>query len=209
MKRTSIIRRPFVHRMYNVTIILIGLNLFVFLLQYLSPRLNQQISIYLGLIPDLVITRGFFWQVFTYMFVHGSMLHILFNMLALFIFGMQLERQMGSSEFLLLYLFCGIGTGLISLLLGINVVGASGAIYGLLLAFATYFPRSRILIFYVMPVPAPIAVGIFVVLSIVFQITGTMGGVAHWGHLAGIVLAYLYFLVRMGINPIREFLDSR
>ena len=110
------------------------------------------------------------------MFVHGSFFHIFFNMLGLFIFGTQLEKRMGSSEFLLLYLFTGLGTGLFALLLGMNVVGASGAIYALLLAFAVYFPDARIIIWFV-PMRAPIAVLVFTGLSLVFHFTGFMGGI--------------------------------
>jgi membrane associated rhomboid family serine protease len=143
------------------------------------------------------------------MFVHGSFGHILFNMLGLFIFGPQLERQMGSTEFLVLYLFTGIGTGFFSFLMGTNVVGASGAIYGLLLAFATYFPDARIFIWGILPLRAPIAVILFAGLSLFFHFSGVMGGVAHLAHLAGIVLAYFYFVVRLGINPIRVFTGRR
>ena len=121
----------------------------------------------------------------------------------------QLERHMGSTEFLALYLFTGIGTGLFSLLLGTAVVGASGAIYGLLLAFATYFPHARIYIMGILPIRAPIAVLVFAGLSIFFQFSGLIGGVAHLAHLAGIVLAFLYFVVRLGINPIRVFMERR
>ena len=204
MQRSSLIRRPFAYRYYNVTLILLALNVLIFIAQYLIPGATS----YLGLIPYIVLSRGYIWQVVTYMFVHGSYLHILFNMLGLFIFGMQLERQMGSSEFLFYYLFAGIGTGIVSLVFGMNVIGASGAVYALLLAFATYFPRTRLLVFYVLPLPAPLAVAIFTVMSLIFQFTGIMGGVSHIGHLAGIVLGFLYFIVRLGINPIRVFLGK-
>ena len=143
------------------------------------------------------------------MFVHGSFYHILFNMLGLFLFGTQLERRMGSTEFLLLYMLTGVGTGLVSLALGMSVVGASGAIYALLLAFATYFPDARIFFFGFIPMRAPIAVIVFAVLSLVFHFTGLMGGVAHLAHLSGIVLGYLYFVIRIGMNPIRQFIDRR
>ncbi len=198
-------QRPFSHRFYNVTIALIVLNLFVFLLNYLVRSSYN----YLALHPRAVIELGYYWQVVTYMFVHGGFSHILFNMLGLFIFGIQLERHMGSTEFLVLYLFTGIGTGLFSLLVGTAVVGASGAIYGLLLAFATYFPHAKIYIMGILPVRAPIAVLVFVGLSIFFQFSGLIGGVAHLAHLAGVVLAFLYFVARLGINPIRVFMGRR
>ncbi len=215
MSNLGIIRKPFRYRFYNATLVLIGLNVLVFVIglfwKIYIPSLGAFIpgtDLYFGLRPQLVLQAGYVWQVLTYMFVHGSFFHIFFNMLGLFIFGTQLEKRMGSSEFLLLYLFTGLGTGLFALLLGMNVVGASGAIYALLLAFAVYFPDARIIIWFV-PMRAPIAVLVFTGLSLVFHFTGFMGGISHLGHLAGIVLSYLYFLVRIGINPIRHFLDRR
>jgi membrane associated rhomboid family serine protease len=214
MNRQSLLRRPFTYRFYNVTFVLIALNIVVFILgQFWKVRLSigsiPGTDLYLALIPQLVLKEGYVWQIFTYMFVHDGYWHILFNMLVLFMFGVQLERRMGSSEFLLLYLVTGVGTGLVALAFGTSVVGASGALFGLLLAFATYFPDARVVIFFMIPVRAPIAVLIFVVLSLIFQFTGAFGRISHLGHLAGIVLAYLYFLVRLGINPIRQFLDRR
>jgi len=202
MNSSNPLQRPFSYRFYNATIVLIVINVAVYLLNMAAPRSQ----VYLALIPQLVLRRGYFWQIVTYMFVHGGTMHILFNMLGLFIFGIQLERKMGSNEFLLFYMITGIGTGFFSLLLGINVVGASGAIYGLLLAFATYFPNSRIFIFGLLPLPAPFAVVLFAALSLFYQFTGTMGGIAHLAHLAGLVIGFLYFVVRLGINPIRVFL---
>ena len=204
MRQDSIIRRPLTYRFYNATLVLIGINIFIFFLQYLYGPTTRL----LGLFAFDVLNRGYVWQIVTYMFVHGSFTHILFNMIGLFFFGIQLEKQMGSTEFLVFYLCTGIGTGLIALLLGMNVVGASGAIYAVLLGFATYFPRSRIFVWFI-PMPAPVAVGVFTLIAIFMQITGRMGGVAHLGHLAGIVLGYVYFVVRLGINPIRVFLNRR
>ena len=219
MNNLGIIRKPFQYRFYNATMVLIGLNVLVFVIGlfwkvYLPlQRITLPgTDLYLGLRPPLVLKAGYVWQVFTYMFVHGDFYHIFFNMLGLLIFGAQLEKRMGSSEFLLLYLFTGIGTGLFSLLLGMNNVfmGASGAIYALLLAFAVYFPDARIGILFVpIPMRAPIFVVVFIVMSLVFHFTGLFGRMSHLGHLAGIALSYLYFLVRIGINPIRHFIDRR
>jgi membrane associated rhomboid family serine protease len=129
-----------------------------------------------------------------------------------FMFGPALERRMGSLEFLLYYFVCGIGVGLLTLLINYNtglervsVVGASGAICGLLLAFATFYPDSRMLLFGLIPLRAPVAVLIFAGLSIIFQFTGLLSVVAHLSHLFGFLIGYLYILVRYGINPIRVF----
>ena len=204
MNSTSLIRRPFTYRYYNATLALIVVNVVVYLINYAAPITAG----YLALSPRIVMNRGFFWQVVTYMFVHGGHWHILLNMLILFIFGMQLEQHMGSSEFLLFYLLTGTGVGLAYLLMGQNIilVGASGAIYAVMLAFATYFPNARILVFFVLPMRAPVAVALFAGISLFSHLFGSRGGIAHLAHLIGIILGYFYFVVRLGINPIREFL---
>jgi len=129
-------------------------------------------------------------------------------MLGLFIFGSQLELRMGSREFLIYYLAAGIGAGILALLLKIPVIGASGAIYALLLGFATYFPNAKILVFFFFPLKAPVAVLLFAGLSIFFQFSGSFGGVAHWAHLAGIAVGYLYFVIRLKINPVKVFIEN-
>lgn len=205
MNGTNLLRRPFSYRYYNVTLTLIVINVVIYLINYAAPITR----IYLALTPPIVLIRGYFWQVITYMFVHGGHWHILLNMLILFIFGVQLEREMGSHEFLLFYLLTGSGVGLVYLLMGQNVmlVGASGAIYAVMLAFATYFPNARILVFFVLPMRAPIAVALFAGISLFSHLAGARGNVAHLAHLIGIILGYVYFVIRLGINPIRKFLE--
>jgi membrane associated rhomboid family serine protease len=204
----GILRRPLPYRFFNATVFLIGANLAVFLLTMVVDGATSS----LALIPILVVRYGYWWQVVTYMFVHGGYLHILLNMFALFLFGVQLERRMGSIEFLLYYFVCGIGVGLLTLLINyytglqnVAVVGASGAIYGLLLAYAVFFPDSRIFVFGLLPLRAPVAVFVFAGLELFFQFTGLVSGVAHLAHLSGLLIAYFYILVRYGINPIRVF----
>jgi len=201
-------KRPLTYRYYNATLTLIIINVGLFLINILFPRTTA----YLALTPYLVVRERAVWQVLTYMFVHGGTWHILFNMLALFIFGTPLERRLGSSEFLLYYFITGVGAGLATLVVNwytglavVPVVGASGAIYGLLLAYATLYPDTRLFIFGILPLRAPIAVLLFAGLALFFQLTGARSGVAHLTHLAGLVFGYLYFLIRMGINPIKVF----
>lgn len=209
----SFLRRPIRYSYYNATIILIIANVLLFVVRMAAP---QRTVVSLGLIPDLVLQSGAWWQVVTYMFVHSGFWHILFNMIALFIFGIQLERRMGSTEFLVFYFFTGICAGLATVFINessgmgmIPVVGASGAIVGLLLAFASFFPDARIFIFGILPMRAPVAVMVFIGLEVIFLVTNTMSGVAHLTHLAGIVFAYLYLLIRFGINPITVFFHRR
>ncbi|HTP59676.1 MAG TPA: rhomboid family intramembrane serine protease [Spirochaetia bacterium] len=209
----SFLRRPFRYSYYNATLILIVANVLVFLFSYID---RQQRIGYIVLVPDLVLQAGAWWQLVTYMFVHVGLAHIFFNMLALFLFGIQLERRMGSTEFLIFYFFTGVGAGLATVLINeasglgmVPVAGASGAIFGLLLAFASFFPDARIFIFGILPLRAPTAVLLYAGIEVFLQLTNFQTGVAHLTHLAGIVFAYLYLVVRFGINPITVFFRRR
>lgn len=154
MKKSTILNRRFRDTTYkNVTLKLVIINVLVYLVtSMVYPRLTY----YIAMIPSLVL-RGYLWQPFTYMFVHGGFSHLLFNMLSLFIFGSMVERRIGSKEFLLFYLLTGLFSGIISFfsyyLAGTNVilVGASGAIYGVLLMFAVFYPYSVIFVFGLIP----------------------------------------------------------
>jgi membrane associated rhomboid family serine protease len=201
------LRRPMRYHFYNATIILIAVNVVMFLLEMTRLPLGT-----LALIPSYVMARGAWWEIFTYMFLHANFWHILFNMLGLFLFGIQLEQKMGSTEFLFFYLVSGVGAGIATVFInfysgigGVPVIGASGAIYGVLLAFATFFPDARIFIFGILPMKAPTAVLVFAGIALFNQLFGTGGMVANLTHLAGLVFGYLYIVVRYGINPIRVF----
>jgi membrane associated rhomboid family serine protease len=212
MSSGPVIRRPLRYRYYNATVTLIIINVAVFLLMYLAPRLLR----YLALTPALVVQNQAYWQVVTYMFLHGGTWHLLFNMLALYMFGVPLERNLGSGEFLLFYFATGIGAGLATLAVNwytgmayIPVVGASGAIFAVLLAFATLFPDTRILFMFFIPMRAPVAVLVFAGIELFSMFTNTRSGVAHLTHLAGLLFGWLYFVVRLGVNPLRIFFRRR
>src|SRR5574344_268829 len=206
----NILHKPFRYTFFNATLILIAVNVGVFFLPLLFPWLQS----YLGLSVAGCVYYHFWWQPVTYMFVHGGFSHILFNMIGLFCFGIMVEKAIGSKEFLLLYFFCGIFDGLISLLLyyltgqGVLLVGASGAIYSILLVYAVLFPRSIISIWGIIPVPAPLLVIIFAAIELGSQFTGMRMNVAHLTHLTGFALGWLYLVVRMGIHPIRVWKDA-
>ncbi len=213
MRNISLVKRPFPYRFHNVTLILIVINVVAF---FLITRLFRNTFVYLALTPVLVFRAHAYWQILTYMFIHGGMTHILFNMLALFLFGSQLERRLGSYEFLAYYLVCGLGAGLFTLVFNwytgmgmVPVVGASGAIYGLFLAYATLFPDSVIFIFGIFPLKAPVAVLLFAAIALFSQLSNTAVGIAHLTHLAGLIFGYLYFRIRLGEDPIRIFFRRR
>lgn len=139
-----------------------------------------------------------FWQLFTYMFMHASFTHILFNMLALWMFGMELEHVLGSRKFLIYYLLCGFGGGLANLLVAPMftsvgpTVGASGAVYGVLLAFGMLFPERPIYIYFLLPIKAKYFVVMYMALEI-FSV-GSVDGVAHFAHLGGALVGFLYLI---------------
>jgi membrane associated rhomboid family serine protease len=204
----NLLRKPFRYSNSSVVFYLIGINVLV----YLAQRLFPHVTYYLSMIPGLVL-EGWVWQFVTYMFVHSpqGFSHILFNMLGLFIFGVQVERQMGSKEFVLYYLLTGALAGVISFVwyyvtrTPAILMGASGALYAVQLAFAVFFPNAIIYIWGIIPLRAPVMVLGFTALSLFFSFTGMQGNVAHLTHLSGFAVGWLYFLVRFGINPWRAF----
>jgi membrane associated rhomboid family serine protease len=142
------------------------------------------------------------------MFMHGNFRHILFNMLGLFIFGLHVERQMGSREFLLYYFVTGTLAGILSFavyyLTGsfwVALMGASGALFAVMLAYAVFFPDSIIYIWGILPIRAPVLVLGYTVLELFFSVRGTNTGVAHLTHLAGFAFGWIYFLMRFSMNP--------
>jgi len=150
-----------------------------------------------GLTPFQVTHNYYLWQLVTYIFLHdtNNFLHILFNMLGLWMFGSDLERVWGSRQFTKFFFICGIGAGLLTVALSWNspvaTIGASGAIYGILLAFAMLFPH-RIIYWIIFPIPAWVLVSIFGGIAFFSSISATGGGVAHIAHLGGMLCGFLY-----------------
>jgi membrane associated rhomboid family serine protease len=206
------IRRPFRYSYNSAAFYIIGINLLVFVLQNLSRTLTY----YLCLTPASIF-RGWVWQFVTYMFVHDTRVwtHILFNMLALFFFGTQVERRMGSKEFVLYYLLTGALSGAFSFLFywftgsGAYILGASGAIFAVELAYATFFPDSVIYLWGLLPLRAPVMVLGYTALELVSSLTARQSGVAHLTHLAGFGFGWIYFLLRFRANPWRYLFRRR
>ena len=207
MRRDSLIRRPFRYSNRNAAVWLIAINVLVFALEYVLPRL----SAFVVMNPRAVLA-GAVWQLFTYMFSHADMSHLLVNMLGLYFFGTQVERELGTTEFLLYYLLTGFLAGLFSfaayLLAGaysIYLLGASGAVFAVLLAFATIYPQAEIYVWGILPLRAPILVIGYTAIEVGSQLFSFRSGVAHLTHLAGFGFGWLYFLVRFGVSPGRRF----
>jgi membrane associated rhomboid family serine protease len=202
------LRQPFRYRYDSVTLWLIGINVLVFFLTQFLGR--GFLAFFLAMVPNHV-RAGWVWTFVTYMFLHAGFSHIFFNMFALFLFGTQVERQMGSREFLLFYFVTGALAGVFSFVVYIltkayevPLMGASGAIFAVQLAYAVFFPDAIVYIWGILPLRAPVMVLGFTALELVSQVFGPDDNVAHLTHLAGFGFAWLYILLRLGINPWRR-----
>ena len=164
-----------------------------------------------GLYPAGVLRHGWLWQPVTYMFVHEDPLHILFNMLMVWMFGVDLERRWGSVAFTKYYLLTGVGAGVATLVIsvlpfdaaravyGSTTIGASGAVYGLLLAWAVVFPTRQLLLFMLVPVEARYAALIYGAVAFFMGVAGN-GRVAEFAHLGGLVTGWLYLKGPRGVS---------
>jgi membrane associated rhomboid family serine protease len=191
---------------------LIAANVALFILTQLPS--GRVLTVWLGLLPADVVAQLRIWQPATYMFLHADLFHLLFNMLALWMFGTELERLWGQRYFLKFYFVCGIGAGLLTIVFSFLpfdfsralyeslVIGASGAIYGLLLAYGLYFPDRPILMFLLFPIPAKYFVMIIGAIAF-YSSLGATGGVASATHLGGLVVGYLY-LKGARVDPLSE-----
>ncbi len=195
---------------------IIGANVVMFLATMYSPALQIQ----LGLVPVWVLHEKRVWQLVTYMFIHAGLFHIIFNMLALWMFGTELERIWGTRFFLKFYFVTGIGAAVLTILVSLlpwgparqlyasDIVGASGAIYGVLLAYALYFPDRKIYYMMLFPIPARIFVLIIGAVAFLSSMSES-GGVANATHLGGLLVAYVYLTTlrkgpRIQLNPWAE-----
>ncbi len=176
---------------------LIIINAAVYLLLKISELLhNDFILAYFALIPIRVSREFMIWQLVTYMFMHAEILHLFFNMLTLFMFGNDLERYWGTHRFLRYYFITGIGGGGLSWLLAMNsmspIIGASGAIYGLLLAYGLLYPNRIVYLNFLLPVKVKWLVIIMGGINLFYSLTGGEPGVAHIAHLGGLLVGLVY-----------------
>jgi membrane associated rhomboid family serine protease len=149
-----------------------------------------------GLVPAAITQKYYLWQLVTYIFLHGGFFHILFNMFALYMFGSELERLWGTREFTKFFFICGIGAAITSVLASpyspVPIVGASGAIFGLLLAYGVLFPNRIIYLYMVIPIQAKWFVVIMGAITFLSSMSATGGGVAYVAHLGGMLFGFIY-----------------
>ena len=143
--------------------------------------------------PNAILHHFTLWQLLTYLFVHEAFYHFLFNMLGLWWFGSDVERALGSKRFIRYYFFTGIGAGLVSVFMNLPTIGASGSIYGLLLAYGLLFPERVLYLYFVIPIKAKYCVLLFGLIELV-ALMGISSNVNHYAHLGGIFFGLLWFL---------------
>lgn len=188
---------------------LVAANVVLFLAALAIPELIGAF----GLRPSAVLFQGRVWQPVTYMFLHGSVGHILFNMLALWMFGTELERTWGTRAFLRYYFVVGIAAAISTILVSATLpfaartfytttIGASGAIYGLLLAYGLLFPNRPIMLYFIFPIPAKYFVMILGAVALLMSVNDS-GGIAHITHLGGLVAGYVLLRGRH-LSPANE-----
>ena len=168
---------------------------------FLVTIVYRPIIVYLGLTPELVLEQQWIWQPVTYLFLHGGPVHILFNMLGIWMFGVELERLWGTRQFLKYYAITGVGAGLTVILVGLLpieataityravTIGASGALFGLLMAFALYYPDRPILMFLLFPIPAKYFV---MIIGAMAFLSAPNSQVSEAAHLGGLIFGYFY-----------------
>lgn len=205
-----------------VTRALLIANVVVFLLQQV-PSIRAFLLVYGALWPigpahpmldasgGVVLVGFHFWQVITYAFLHGGWGHIFFNMFALWMFGGPIEHLLGAKHYAFYYFFCAVTAALAHLLVAQFVIhgfyptiGASGAVFGLLVAFGLMYPRVQMfLIFLPIPMPAWVFVTGYILLELFFGVSGYESGVAHFAHLGGAVGGFILLQYWRGKLPIR------
>ena len=161
---------------------------------FLFSMVFRALIVDFALVPMAILYRP--WTLVTYMFLHGGFMHIVFNMLMLFFFGPRLEERLGSRTFIWFYLACGVGGAILSFATpDARIVGASGAIFGVVVGFARYWPRENIYIWGVLPIQARVLAIFMVAISLFAGFAGAQDGVAHFAHLGGLVAGWLFLRI--------------
>ena len=173
--------------------ILVSVNFGIFLLQTIARTEGMFFPLF-GLVPKLVWSEFMLWQPFTYLFFHGGIWHVLVNMFVLWMFGSELERLWGKEHFLKFYFVTGVGAGLVTMIFGLNsmtpIVGASGAVYGVLLAYGLTYPNRTVYLYGIIPIKSlwfVIGIGVIAFISSLDNVSQ----ISHLTHLSGMIIGYL------------------
>jgi len=166
-----------------------------------------------GLVPQYFWHEFHLWQVVTYMFLHGGIFHIFFNMYALYLFGSELEAVWGEREFYKYYFICGIGAGLLTAISSprsfVPTIGASGAIFGILVAYGMLFPNRTIYLNLLFPIQAKYLVILYGIIELIASFNHTSDGIAHFAHLGGMGIGFLYLKMDWKLGSFFERLKMK
>lgn len=173
--------------------VLVSINFGIFILQTISQAENLFFPLF-GLVPKLVWSNFMIWQPFTYLFLHGGIWHVLINMFVLWMFGSELERVWGKNRFYKFYFTTGIGSGIVSMIFGLNsmipIVGASGAVYGILLAYGFTYPNRTIYLYGIVPIKSRwFVLGIGLIAF--FSSFNNISQISHITHISGMIIGYV------------------
>ena len=184
-------------------------NVLVFIIT-LNPSLYYTISSLFALQSGEVFNNFQIWRLASYMFLHGDFWHIFFNMFVFWMFGRELEQEWGGREFLKYYFICGIGAGLLNILLtSAPTIGASGAIYGIMVAYALRYPNREIYIYFLFPVKIKYFVGFLALVSFFSTWNAQGDGIAHAAHLGGMIIGFIYLRYRQGLWRMSSIFKSQ
>lgn len=200
---------------YNISFVIIVINILVFVASYiLYTQQILRLNLYMGLNPTLFLTYKHYWTPITYMFAHEGVSHLFFNMFAMFVFGHSIEERMGSVGFSLYYLITGAFAGIFSLIIykifnmNVLLIGASGAMYAIMFAYAVFFPNRKLYFFGIIPISPPVLILLYTAFDLYSQIF-TSSNVAHITHLSGFLFAFFYFKLVYKINPLFIFTNYK
>src|SRR3981081_897835 len=194
---------PFTRWVKRLIIICAAVYFLQVVLGAIAPQIARYLEVYLGLVPFFAVHYAFIWQLATYSFLHAGLSHLLLNMLTLWMFGSQEEQDWGSRKFLEFYFFCVIGAALVTVAVAytglpgvsttIPTIGASGGIYGLLIAFGSLYGAREVLLFqFPVSIKAKYLVGIIIFVVVVATFQPSQGGVANFAHLGGLFFGFIY-----------------
>jgi membrane associated rhomboid family serine protease len=176
---------------------LVQVNLACFLITVIFASLNINVFNIFALWSPLS-DNFFFWQFLTHLFLHGGLLHIIFNMLAIISLGTHVEKYLGSSQFLRFYLFCGVFASIFHILMtefsDVPMVGASGAIFGIFSYFALVFPQEKLYAFFIpYGIRAKYLLGVLIAIELLLSFISTDDGIGHWAHIGGAIAGFIYY----------------
>ena len=189
--------------------LLVSINFLVFLLQTISGQERILFQLF-GMVPKNTWSQLMVWQPFTYLFFHGGIWHVLINMFVLWMFGSELETVWGKKEFLKYYFITGIGSGLVTIVFSLNslitVVGASGAVYGILLAYGLTFPNRYVYLYFLIPVKVKFFVIVIGGIAFFSSIGSGSSGVSHLTHLSGMLIGLGYLKSNFQLDMVKNIL---